>query len=227
MSGFEADSAFIKDFCQWAGLTPSAVAKRIGVAATTLLRPFKGTATTRLSQPTLDKMRARFPDYPGWYRQPADQHGMARLRPDPHERPGEIVYVRSVEISLAIGGGAVVEEHPVTELVPFNPNFLRTVTNGPFDKLVIMNGHGESMEPTLLRSDTLMFDTANRLPVLSDCIWAINYADGGMIRRLRRIEVEKQQRYMILSDNPAVPPQVAAVEEVHVIGKLIWVGRRM
>jgi len=227
MNGLEADAAFVREFCRWAQLTPSALAKRIGVAATTLLRPYNGTATTRLSQPTLDKMRARFPDYPGWTRELPDHLGMLGFRPDPEERPGELVYIRSVEISLAMGEGALVDDFPSTGLVPFNLDFVRSVTSAPIDKLVIMTGHGESMEPTLLRSDLLMFDTSDRGLRISDAIWAFHYAGGGMVKRLRRVRESGRDRLLILSDNPAVPPQCADIEDIHVLGRLVWVGRRM
>lgn len=52
--------------CDYAGLKPSPLAKLAGVAVTTITRPLKGEATTRLSQPTLDKLRAQWPDFPGW-----------------------------------------------------------------------------------------------------------------------------------------------------------------
>lgn len=64
--GVEADQAFVRAIAKWARMAPSRVAAEAGLAATTITRAFKGTATTRISQPTLDKLRARFPDFPGW-----------------------------------------------------------------------------------------------------------------------------------------------------------------
>jgi phage repressor protein C with HTH and peptisase S24 domain len=227
VTGLETDSEFVKDLCRWAKMPPSSIAKAAGLAATTILRPFNGTATTRISGPTFDKLRAKFPDFPGWRNEHSDHLGMMGDRVDPNERPDELVYVREVDISLAMGEPAVVEEYPATQLVPFNLNFIRTVTKAPAEKLLIMTGHGESMEPTLLRSDILMIDTNNRTPVLSDQIWAFHYAGGGMIKRLRRIREDGRDKYLMTSDNPSVPPQSAEIEDVHIIGKLVWVGRRM
>lgn len=227
VTGLEADTEFVKELCRWAGKAPSAIAKDAGLTPTTLLRPFNGTATTRLSQPTLDKLQSKFPFFPGWRREHPDQVGMLGERRDPYEALPEIVYVREVDISLAMGEGAVVEDYPATQLIPFNLNFIRTITKAPTENLVIMTGHGESMEPTLLRSDILMIDTSVKVPVVSDQIWAFHYAGGGMIKRLRRVREGGQDRFLILSDNPAVPSQSAEIDEIHVIGKLAWVGRRM
>lgn len=227
MTGIEADTQLLRDLCTWAKLAPSAVAQKAGLTPTTILRPHRGTASTRLSQPTLDKLRARFPEFPGWHHELPDQVGHHGPRPDPNERADELIYVREVDIALAMGDPAVVEDYPATQLVPFNLNFLRALTNARMDALIIFTGQGESMEPTLLRSDLLMVDTGNRSPTVSDQIWAFHYAGGGMIKRLRRVREDGRDRFLILSDNPSVPPQTAEIEDLHLIGKLVWVGRRM
>jgi len=66
MEGLEADSEFIRSLVTWARLSPSRLAAEAGLAATTVTRAFNGTATTRISLPTREKLRARFPDFPGW-----------------------------------------------------------------------------------------------------------------------------------------------------------------
>lgn len=227
MTGLEADTAFVKELCRWSKLAPSALAKAAGLTPTTILRPYNGVATTRLSQPTKDKLRSKFPDFPAWRRDEPDQVGMMGDRPDPNESPDELVYVREVDISLAMGDGAIVEDYPAAQLVPFNLNFIKAITRAPSDSLLVMTGHGESMEPTLLRSDLLMIDTSQRNPAVSDQIWAFHYAGGGMIKRLRRIREDGRDRMMILSDNPSVPALVADPDDLHIIGKLVWIGRRM
>ena len=227
MTGLEADTALIKDLCQWARMAPSALAQKAGLTPTTILRPHRGTATTRLSQPTFEKLRAAFPDFPGWRNEVSDHLGMVGERNDPNEPRDEMVYVREVDISLAMGDGAVVEDYPATQLVPFNLGFIRAITRANTEHLLLMTGHGESMEPTLLRSDYLMIDTSAQGPIISDTIWAFHYAGGGMIKRLRRIREGGRDCYLIVSDNPHVPPQIAEIEDIHIIGKLVWLGRRM
>lgn len=64
--GIEADRDFVRSLASWAGMAPSKVAIEAGLAATTITRAYKGTATTRMSQPTLDRLKERFPDFPGW-----------------------------------------------------------------------------------------------------------------------------------------------------------------
>lgn len=227
MTGLEADSALIRNLCKFARKAPSALATSIGVAATTMTRPYKGTATTRLSQPVLDKLKAKYPDFPGWRREHPDQQGMHGERIDPNERPDELVYVREVDISYSMGDGAVIEDYPAVGLIPFNISFIRAISRSSTDRLFISAGHGESMEPTLLRSDLLMIDTTKNRIAENDHIWALSYAGAGMVKRVRRQRGDQGDELVILSDNPSVPPQVAPADEVFVIGKVIWVGRRM
>lgn len=208
-------------------MAPSKLATEAGLTPTTILRPFNGTATTRLSQPTIDKLRSKFPGYPGWNREFPDQVGMLGDRPDPNEKPDDLVYVREVDISYAMGEGAEIADYPSIGLIPFNLGFIKALSRASSDSLFVATGHGESMETTLLRSDILMIDTSQRDVRQSDLIWAFTLAGGGMIKRLRRVRESGRDRFLIISDNPSVPDQLADIEDVHIIGKLVWVGRRM
>jgi phage repressor protein C with HTH and peptisase S24 domain len=52
----------------------------------------------------------------------------------------------------------------------------------------------------------------------------VAYGDLGMIKRVRRLP---SGNYHLLSDNPTVPPIECADEEMHVVGRVIWIGRRI
>lgn len=135
-----------------------------------------------------------------------------------------IELVRQVDISYAMGDGAVVEDYPETGFLPFDRNFLRVFTRGPVSKLFIATGHGDSMEPTIRRDETIMVDASQNRVAHQDQIWALTYAGAGMIKRLRRIP---GGRFIILSDNPTVPPQEAEEEDVYIVGRVVWSGRAM
>jgi len=66
MDGFEADTKLINDLCAWAKKKPSRIAMELGMAATTLTRPAHGKADTRIGRQTLNKLRAAYPDFPGF-----------------------------------------------------------------------------------------------------------------------------------------------------------------
>lgn len=145
----------------------------------------------------------------------------------PISRRDELVYIREVDISYAMGAGVDVEQYPETNLIPFNLGFIQALSRAPVERLFLATGHGESMEPTLLRHDLILVDTSQRQVGQSDLIWALNYAGGSMVKRLRRVRRDGSDRLLILSDNPSVPPEEADYEDVHIVGKVVWVGRRM
>jgi hypothetical protein len=70
----KADQQLIRELVNWAGGVPSRVATQIGVAATTITRPYKGTSDTRLGRDTINKLREHYPDFPGW----AERNGRVR-----------------------------------------------------------------------------------------------------------------------------------------------------
>lgn len=136
----------------------------------------------------------------------------------------DIEMVRRVDISYAMGDGSVIEDYPETDFLPFTLNFLRQFARGSTDRLFIATGHGESMEPTLRRDDLVMIDASQNRVALQDHLWALTYCGAGMIKRLRRIAGGQM---LILSDNPAVPQQEVMEDDVHIVGKVVWIARMM
>lgn len=151
---------------------------------------------------------------------PPGEFGTPKLLSDRYD----IELVREVDISYAMGDGTVVDDYPEVGFVPFNRNFLRRFTRGPVDKLFLATGHGDSMEPTIRREEVVMIDASQQRAAQQDQIWALAYAGAGMIKRLRRMS---GGRYLILSDNPAVPPLEATEEEVYIVGRVVWASRAL
>lgn len=139
--------------------------------------------------------------------------------------PGEeLVYVRQVDLSYAMGAGAVVEDYPATGLIPFNLQFLRSIARGHVETLFVARGQGDSMMPTLINDDLVLIDTSQTLVTDQDRIWAVTVSGAGMIKRVRRLP---QDRFELISDNPVVPSQVVDFDDLQVVGRVVWVGRRI
>lgn len=135
-----------------------------------------------------------------------------------------IAFIPEVDISFGMGGGTVLEETAQRGLVPFKTDWLRGLYSGAVDKLVVARGEGDSMQPTILDGDLVLIDTSQNDIRSQDRIWAVAWGDLGMIKRVRR---NPGGTYDLCSDNPAVSPVNAADGEMHVIGRVIWIGRRM
>lgn len=236
MNGLAQDRLLIRNLCQWAKLAPSAVATRAKLTPSTILRAYNGKATTRISQPTIDKLRAAFPAFPGWREGMALDPGHvptsdseadpSGITPELQELAEQLdaVLLPEVEVSYSMGAGSVIEDWPVLQHVPFSRSWLRHLTSSPPSQLVVARGEGDSMQPTIMDQDLVIIDLADRTPRQHDRVWAMSYGSWGMIKRLRQLPDGTLQ---INSDNNAVSPIVAVDGEVTVVGRVVGIVRKI
>lgn len=218
MDGLEQDRQLLKALCEFAGLTPSKLATEAGLAATTILRPYNGTATSRLSAPTLQKLQERFPEFTAW----SDFGVIVPPNPNPEVR-GDVVELR--EIDLQYGMGATYLDVPVTtEMRTFSREWLRGITKSPPEVLFWASGDGDSMEPTIRAGETFLIDTSQRTPRMNDGIWALALGEIGMVKRL---SFQGGGYIELHSDNQLVRPMSVSEDELHIIGRVIAVVKRL
>lgn len=214
MDGLGQDRALLQALCEHSGYPPSKLATEAGLAATTILRPINGTATTRLSAPTLQKLKDRFPDFPGW----GAFFGQPVLQSDPD-------LVEIDQIDLRFGMGATYLDGPVeTERRVFSRSWLRNFTRAAPEQLFWTLGDGDSMEPTIRSGEVILIDRSQTSLRSADAIWAVTIGDIAQVKRLRP---RASGAVEILSDNPAVPPDLAVDGELHIIGRVVAVVRRL
>ena len=132
--------------------------------------------------------------------------------------------IPQLEIGYSMGGGSVFEEFHQKAMIPFPRDWLAPMIRGRFEELFVARGDGDSMVPTLLDGDLVIVDTAQKRIEQQDRLWCLSYGDLGMIKRVRILPDGGAQ---INSDNPAVTPFVAHDDEMHVIGRVIWIARRV
>lgn len=135
-----------------------------------------------------------------------------------------LALIPQLELGYSMGGGSIFNDYRHTGVVPFNRDWLRGMMRGALADLFVARGSGDSMTPTLLDGDVVLVDTSQQRIEQQDRIWALSYGELGMIKRVRRLP---GGTYRLLSDNPAVPPIDAADGEMHVVGRVVWIGRQM
>ena len=215
MTGLEKDTEFLKALADWARATPAALAKKAGVAVSTINRPFSATATSRLSRTTLDKLQTAYPDFPGW----------ADLEPETPIGTQDPDLIEIKEIDLKYGMGASYLDLPVaSESRVFSRTWLRNFTTAPPERLFWATGDGDSMEPTIRAGEIFLIDTSHRTPRMSDGIWALALGEIGMVKRL---SFQGGGFIELHSDNPLVRPVPVSEDELHIIGRVIAVVRRL
>ena len=136
----------------------------------------------------------------------------------------DLAIVPELELGYSMGGGSVLTEYEQKGVVPFQRTWLKALMRGSFEDLFVARGEGDSMQPTLLDGDFVLVDTSQKQINKQDRIWCVSYGELGMIKRVRKLP---DGGYHILSDNPAVTPIKAHDDEMFVIGRVIWIGRRM
>lgn len=132
--------------------------------------------------------------------------------------------IPEVDITYSMGGGALVEEFPDSRLVPFRRDWLERLTRGFKPDVFLTRGQGDSMMPTILDDDDVLVNRADNVVRQQDRIWALGYGELGMIKRVRRLPTGV---FQLNSDNPAVSAIEATEDELFVVGRVIWIGRRV
>lgn len=128
------------------------------------------------------------------------------------------------EIDLAYGlGGTYSDGHIDQQSQRFSRAWLESITRTPPSMLMMARGRGDSMQPTLQDDDIVLIDRSITHVREQDAIWALTIGDIAMIKRLRF----RGDRVLILSDNERVPVDEAHFEEVNIVGRVIFVGRRL
>lgn len=144
----------------------------------------------------------------------------------PEEFAAELGITLIDEVDLALGMGATYLDGTaeVKGHAPFRKDWLRGLYDGPASALKVVQGRGDSMEPTIRDGDIVLIDTSSRVLDDQDLIWAVSYGELGMIRRLRKLP---SGAFLMSPDNPVVRPTEAHDGEMHIMGRVIFIGRRM
>ena len=153
-------------------------------------------------------------------------HKTAPRRPRPRAHPdAPLVPIAEMEVEAAAGGGAVADEVTEERARWYLPEaMVRHEGDADPKTLRILRVRGDSMEPEMREGDRLLVDTARRLPATGE-LFVLFDGTGLVVKRVEMVPGDERLR--LLSANPAYGPYTALGEEVHVVGKVVWVLRRM
>ncbi|OHT19936.1 S24 family peptidase [Edaphosphingomonas haloaromaticamans] len=161
--------------------------------------------------------------YPAWGRASAERHPDQMPTRSAHASDGAVA-LKQIDLSFSMGPGSNIDDYVEEGTLDFDANLLRSITRSPAERLYVAKGDGDSMFPTLINDDMVIFDTLQRQLNLQDRIWACSIHGAGAIKRLRSVG---KGRVLVISDNPAVDNQEVQAEDLFIVGRVIWVGRRM
>jgi Peptidase S24-like len=143
--------------------------------------------------------------------------------PDDARRSG-LRLVPKLAVGASAGAGALNSDEALAGKVGFDGKWLRKMGLDPA-RLSLIRVNGDSMQPTLNDGDDIMVDTAAAERPPKKGIHVLRL-DGTLM--VKRLQPEKEGRLSILSDNTNYPPIVDLdAGEVIVIGRVVWVGRKL
>jgi phage repressor protein C with HTH and peptisase S24 domain len=129
-------------------------------------------------------------------------------------------------VAAAAGDGSLPgREEKVAEL-GFSARWLEKLSTARPRDLSIIQVEGDSMSPTLSHGDDIMVDLSAARRKLTDGIYVLRRDDALLVKRVALHPA--RSTLTIASDNPAYASWTdCAPEEVDIIGRVVWAGRRV
>jgi len=132
--------------------------------------------------------------------------------------------VPKLAVGASAGAGALADGEALAGKVGFDEQWLRKLGVEPRN-VSLIRVEGDSMQPALNDGDDIMVDKGAALKPLRDGIHVIRI-DGVLM--VKRLAPAPGGRLSVLSDNPAYPSWLDRdPAEVQVVGRVVWVGRRL
>lgn len=130
---------------------------------------------------------------------------------------------------LQAGTGAENASEGIHDYLAFRSDWLKRI-GVQLSAAALAHAKGDSMIPAINDGDILLIDTSviappDRIREPKDSRLATIYAlrdDHGA--RVKRIERIGPGQLMLLSDNPAFPPEVKGDADISILGKVVWWG---
>jgi len=143
--------------------------------------------------------------------------------------PEEFKAVPCIDIYASAGGGYINVPETENNYMLFRKEWLIKQVSSNLDSLVIFTVEGDSMWPTLQSGDLIMIDK-NILNVEKEGIYVILYDDLLMVKRVQLIIEDRVEKIKLISDNKLYESFTIPVfgdENIKVIGKVVWFGRKI
>lgn len=140
----------------------------------------------------------------------------------------EYVVVPSYDVRTLAENEAVVEQEQRTGALIFRRQWICQELRANPSDLCLIDVDGESMEPTLRTGDMILLDRRKARVVPCDGIYVLRMRESLIVKRLQKLPGNKAK---VTSDNPAYGEFFLSLdaqnEELSIIGRVVWSGRRM
>lgn len=137
-----------------------------------------------------------------------------------------VIAVPEVRISASAGGGAHLEQEPGGTDWYFDAGWLRYELRATPRDLRVISIDGDSMEPILYSGDKVMIDLSRTAPSPPG-IFVLHDGIGLIAKQLELIPNSEPPRLIIRSESPRYQNYERTIDEVTIVGRVIWFARRL
>lgn len=185
---------------------------------------------TIISQQVLSKWeQGRNKKTPAWVRYIVDAivANDAETKEDPYLSSGlrdDSVGITLLPTFAGLGSGGTGEGD--SGVVRFSRDLIENELRAKPDQLLAMVTEGNSMEPHFFGGDQILVDTRRKSLAQPGafCIWD---GDGHVIKYLEKMPNSDPPMVRVLSANDIYEPQNRLLDEINLIGRVVWFGRRV
>jgi phage repressor protein C with HTH and peptisase S24 domain len=146
--------------------------------------------------------------------------------------------VLEIDDRAGLGGGGSLDGREVrhdgdyadpvkSEAWRFPTRFMRDELRAQENQIIILETDGDSMEPTIGSGERIIVHTGMRTPS-PDGIFALRDAFGNIVaKRLQILRKGDPPRVLIISDNKSHPTEEVGIDEINIVGRVLWGLKRL
>lgn len=146
--------------------------------------------------------------------------------------------ILEIDVRAGLGGGGTLDGREVwhdgnhadpvkSEAWKFPARFMREELRASESQVIILETNGDSMEPTIGSGERIIVHTGMRTPS-PDGIFALRDTFGNIIaKRLQVLRKGDPPRVLIISDNKSHPTEEVGLDEISIVGRVLWGLKRL
>lgn len=138
----------------------------------------------------------------------------------------DYVTISSILVEASMGGGTVVTSEEKGKPYYFRKEWIRDRLGVSSADLRMIFVRGDSMEPTLCAGDMILIDITKKSPTPPG-IFVLFDGFGLVTKRLEFISNTNPPAIRIISDNPQYSAYQRTIDELHIIGRVVWFAREL
>lgn len=132
----------------------------------------------------------------------------------------------TIVIENGVGGIKLSHSKPENDALKFSGIWAAEKFGVLPESLRVITVKGDSMEPTFVHNDVIIFDTIKNFPSPPG-IYVIFDGYGLVVKRLELISMAATSTIRVISDNPQYAPQEKSISDIQILGRVIWFSREM